>query len=125
MATIKEEAEKWAVVYTAAGNFIGAITDESENKITLEPAFNWINETVHMGDGRIGIVRQAMPLQSSLSSSKIEVQHVGIQRIKDWPEKDQMEILNVVNKTMGGMLETSAAKSGLVLPTAQTPKIKL
>ena len=123
--TIKELAEKWVVVYTASGNFIGSVTEESDNKVVLEPGFGWINETVHMGDGRVGIVRQAMPLQSSIASSKIEISYIGIQRLKDWNEQDQMEILNVVNKTMDGMRTSSAAKAGIVLPQANTPKIKL
>jgi len=125
MSTIKEIAEKWVIVYTASGNFIGAVTEESDNKVTLEPGFTWINETVHMGDGRVGIVRQAIPLQSRLSSAKIEIQYVGIQRIKEWPEDDQMEILNVVNKTMDGMKTSSAKSAGIIIPQAQIPKIKL
>lgn len=117
--------DKWVIVYTACGNFAGHVKEEEGKKVTLAPAFGWINESVMVGPGQMGLVRQVMPMQATVQSSKLEIEYVGIQRIKDWPEPEQQEFMNSINKTIDGMQVSSAQKSGLVLPNMDTSSLKL
>lgn len=117
--------DKWVIVYTACGNFAGHIKEENENKVTLAPAFGWINESVMVGPGQMGIMRQVMPMQASVESSTLEIEYIGIQRIKDWPKHEQQEFINSIDKTIDSMQASSAKKSGLVLPNIDTSNLKL
>jgi len=117
--------DKWVIVYTACGNFVGHVKEENGNKVTLSPAFSWINESVMVGPGQMGIMRQVMPMQASIEASTLEIEYVGIQRIKDWPGRDQQEMMNSLDKTMDSMRASSAQKAGLVLPNMDTSNLKL
>lgn len=109
--------EKWKIYYTVCGNFIGKPTDDDGDKVVLEPAFSWINETVQLQNGQTGIMRQVIPIQYSLAASKLEIKYVGVQDLSEWPEYSSKEVMNMVNKALD-MIEAAEAsqRSNIVSP---------
>ena len=110
--------EDWRILYTPCGNFIGRVTKDDGKKATLEPAFSWINESVQM-QGGMGIIRQAVPIQATMDSSKLEIEYVGQQVLKDWEEHVRKETMNQISQVIDGMIEMGASKAGIELPKKQ------
>ena len=121
--------ENWRVIYTASNShFVGEVTSEKDNVVVMEPAFNWINESVMAGNGQMMLMRQATPLAPTVEASKLEIQYIGQQHVKDWDQTSQDEFFGQIDMLIKGMEQAQARKlegpSKIVTPHANVdPRI--
>lgn len=115
------EKNNWIIVYTAAGKFVGRQVhhDSNNDDINLEPAFTWINEQVMVGPGQMGMMRQVVPLQSTLDASNLNIKkYIAIQHLDSWNKESKNKILDQIKNVIDGMKKESAKNVGITLPSS-------
>jgi hypothetical protein len=111
----------WVIIYTASNShFAGKVIADNNGKVTLNPAFNWINESAMPAPGQMMLIRQPTPLAPTLEASMLEIDYIGKQSIDEWDEDTKEEFFKQIDGLVDGMKaakrQRDLQKSNIVIP---------